>query len=81
MRERLSGTICLSADEYAILSLLWPALERFLAKYPEINVELVTDYGRSDIVRDRFDAGVRRGKLVSKALIAKEAWQEGRRTV
>lgn len=70
LRDRPSGTIRLSADEYAILSLLWPALERFLALYPEINIELVTDYGRSDVVRERFDAGVRRGKLVSKDMIA-----------
>jgi DNA-binding transcriptional LysR family regulator len=70
LRERPSGTIRISADEYAILSLLWPALERFLVKYPEINVELVTDYGRTDVVRERFDAGVRRGKLVSKDMIA-----------
>ncbi len=70
LRDRPSGTIRLSADEYAIHSLLWPAIEPFLIRYPEINVELVTDYGRSDIVRDRFDAGVRRGKLVSKDMIA-----------
>lgn len=70
LRERPSGTIRLSADEYAIQSLLWPALARFLAAFPEIRVELVTDYGRTDLVRDRFDAGVRRGKLVSKDMIA-----------
>lgn len=70
LRERPSGTIRLSADEYAIQSLLWPALERFLAKFPEIRIELVTDYERTDIVRERFDAGVRRGKLVSKDMIA-----------
>lgn len=70
LRERPSGTIRLSADEYAILNLLWPALERFLAQYPEINIELVTDYGRTDVVQERFDAGVRRGKLVSKDMIA-----------
>ncbi|MEA4837505.1 MAG: LysR family transcriptional regulator [Rhodospirillaceae bacterium] len=70
LRERPSGTIRLSADEYAIQSLLWPALERFLVEFPEISVELVTDYGRTDIVRERFDAGVRRGKLVSKDMIA-----------
>ncbi|MFT4148651.1 MAG: LysR family transcriptional regulator [Paracoccaceae bacterium] len=70
LRERPVGTIRLSADEYAIHSLLWPALEPFLRRYPEIAVELVTDYGRTDIVRDRFDAGVRRGRLVSKDMIA-----------
>ncbi|HMN70475.1 MAG TPA: LysR family transcriptional regulator [Rhodoblastus sp.] len=70
LRDRPSGVIRISADEYAIQSLLWPALERFLAKFPEIDVELATDYGRTDIVRERFDAGVRRGKLVSKDMIA-----------
>ena len=68
--ERPSGTIRLSADEYAIQSLLWPALKDFLRSFPEINLELVTDYGRTDVVRERFDAGVRRGKLVSKDMIA-----------
>lgn len=70
LRERPAGTIRLSADEYAVLSLLLPALERFMALYPEIIIELVTDYGRTDVVRERFDAGVRRGKLVSKDMIA-----------
>ncbi|MFT3966291.1 MAG: LysR family transcriptional regulator [Sphingobium sp.] len=70
LRDHPAGTVRISADEYAIQSVLWPALERFLRDYPEIGVELTTDYGRADIVRDRHDAGVRRGKLVSKDMIA-----------
>ncbi|EHH69712.1 transcriptional regulatory protein [Gluconobacter morbifer G707] len=70
LRERPSGTIRISADEYAIWSVLWPVLERFLVDYPEIHVDLTTDYGRTDIVRERYDAGVRRGQLVSKDMIA-----------
>lgn len=70
LRDRPSGTVRLSADEYAVLSVLWPALRPFLARFPEINVELVTDYGRTDVVRERLDAGVRRGQLVSKDMIA-----------
>ncbi|MFC6446598.1 LysR family transcriptional regulator [Shinella zoogloeoides] len=68
--DRPSGTIRISADEYAIETVLWPRLSLFMSDYPEINIELVTDYGRNDIVRERFDAGVRRGKLVSKDMIA-----------
>lgn len=68
--DRPTGTIRISADEYAIETVLWPRLSPFLADYPEIGIELVTDYGRTDIVRERFDAGVRRGKLVSKDMIA-----------
>lgn len=68
--DRPTGTIRISADEYAIEAVLWPKLSRFMTDYPEIGIELVTDYGRNDIVRERFDAGVRRGKLVSKDMIA-----------
>lgn len=70
LRERPSGTIRISADEYAIHSVLWPILERFLAKHPNIHVDLTTDYSRIDIVSQRYDAGVRRGRLVSKDMIA-----------
>lgn len=70
MLDRPAGTIRISADGYAIETVLWPRLSQFLADYPEIGIELVTDYSRTDIVRDRFDVGVRRGKLVSKDMIA-----------
>ncbi|QKS01114.1 LysR family transcriptional regulator [Sphingomonas sp. CL5.1] len=68
--DRPSGTIRISADEYAIHSVIWPALERFLTTFPEINIELSTDYGRTDLARGHFDVGVRRGNLVSKDMIA-----------
>ncbi len=48
--------------EDPVQSLLWPVLKRY--------VKLVTDYGRTDVVRDRFDAGGRREKLISKDMIA-----------
>ena len=70
LRERPAGRVRISADEYAIHSVLWPALQRFLVEFPDIDVELTTDYGRTDIIRDRHDAGVRRGGLVSKDMIA-----------
>lgn len=70
LRERPAGTLRISADEYAIQSVLWPALERFLIAFPEVNVELTTDYGRVDLARERYDAGVRRGGLVAGDMIA-----------
>ncbi|MFT3975552.1 MAG: LysR family transcriptional regulator [Sphingomonas bacterium] len=68
--DRPAGTIRISADEYAIHSVLWPALERLLIAYPDINIDLTTDYGRTDLARGRFDVGVRRGNLVSRDMIA-----------
>lgn len=68
--DRPAGTIRISADDYAITSVLWSALEPFLKEYSEINVELTTDYGRGDIAGQRQDAGIRRGGLVSQDMIA-----------
>jgi DNA-binding transcriptional LysR family regulator len=70
LREKPAGTIRISADEFAIQHVLWPALARFLPGYPDIAVELITEHERTDIVRDRFDAGVRRGRLISQDMIA-----------
>ncbi|MFT4066334.1 LysR family transcriptional regulator [Paraburkholderia sp.] len=70
LRSRPAGTIRLSADEYAVHTVLWPALPAFLANYPDIKVEITTDYGLADIVGQRYDAGVRRGGLISRDMIA-----------
>ncbi len=70
LRDKPSGTIRISADEYAIQTILWPALERFLPQYPDIHIEVTTDYGLIDIVHDRYDVGIRRGGLLSKDMIA-----------
>jgi DNA-binding transcriptional LysR family regulator len=70
LREKPAGTIRITADEFAVHHVLWPAIERFLPNYPDIVVELITDYGRTDIVSDRYDAGVRRGRLVAHDMIA-----------
>ena len=39
-------------------------------KYPDVNVEIITDYGLTDIVAERYDAGVRLGEQVDKDMIA-----------
>lgn len=43
---------------------------KFLPHYPDIKVEITVDYGLIDIVTQRYDAGVRSGELVAKAMIA-----------
>jgi DNA-binding transcriptional LysR family regulator len=70
MREKPAGTIRLTADEHAARSILWPAVQRLLPNYPDIKVEIVVDYGLSDIVADRYDAGVRVGGIIAKDMIA-----------
>lgn len=70
LRETPSGTIRITTGEHAARTLLWPALERMLPAYPDVNVELSIDSGLTDIVSDRFDAGVRLGEALAKDMIA-----------
>ncbi len=70
LRDKPAGTVRITADEFAVGTVLWPALRPFLARYPDIRVELNSDYGLNEIVGERFDAGVRRGDLIAKDMIA-----------
>jgi DNA-binding transcriptional LysR family regulator len=70
LREKPAGTIRITAGDHAIQSALWPKLAKFLANYPDIKVELIIDYGLTDIAAERYDAGVRWGEQVAKDMIA-----------
>ncbi|MBP7704738.1 MAG: LysR family transcriptional regulator [Caulobacter sp.] len=70
LRDKPAGTIRLTATESAANGLLLPALARLLPEYPDIKVEIVIDYGLTDIVAERFDAGVRIGEMVARDMIA-----------
>lgn len=70
LREKPAGTIRITTSEHAAATILWPALERLLPQYPDINIELSIDSSLRDIVADRFDAGVRLGEALAKDMIA-----------
>src|SRR5260221_12020150 len=70
LREKPAGTIRVTAHEHAVHAVLLPALSKLLPQYPDINVEVTIDYGLTDIVAQRFDAGVRSGGQVAKDMIA-----------
>src|SRR5262245_53895852 len=70
LRDKPAGTIRLTATEYAADEILLPKLAKLLRAYPDIKVEIVIDYGLTDIVAQRFDAGVRSGEQVAKDMIA-----------
>src|SRR5437588_5457726 len=70
LREKPAGTIRITATDYAADTILWPKLTKFLRQYPDIKVEIIIDYGLTDIVARRFDAGVRSGEQVAKDMIA-----------
>lgn len=70
LREKPGGTIRITAIDYAADKVLWPKLAKLLREYPDIKVEIIIDYGLTDIVAQRYDAGVRLGEQVAKGMIA-----------
>ncbi len=70
LREKPAGTIRITATEYAADAILLPKLAKLLRVYPDIKVEIIIDYGLTDIVAQRYDAGVRSGEQVAKDMIA-----------
>jgi DNA-binding transcriptional LysR family regulator len=70
LREKPAGTIRITAHDHAVRAVIWPALKKLLPGYPDIKVEIVIDYGLTDIVAERYDAGIRIGEMVAKDMIA-----------
>lgn len=70
LREKPSGTIRITSTDYATDTILWPKLAPLLRSYPDIKLEIITDYGLTDIAAQRYDAGVRPGEQVAKDMVA-----------
>jgi len=70
LRDKPAGTLRITCSDDAIELYLRPRLGRFLADFPDITLEFVIDYGFTNIVEQRFDAGIRLGEAISKDMIA-----------
>ncbi|MFY9833787.1 MAG: LysR family transcriptional regulator [Methylocystis sp.] len=70
LRDKPAGSIRITTSEHSAKTILWPTLARLLPDYPDINVEIVVDYRLTDIVAERFDAGVRLGEQIEKDMVA-----------
>ncbi len=64
------GTVRVTTPRHAAQAVLWPRLPAFLANHPEVRVELTVDEAFTDIVADRFDAGVRFGERIDQDMVA-----------
>src|ERR1700744_3818655 len=69
-RDKPSGTLRLNMQRAAAVWLVGPGLPKFLAKFPDIKLEIAADNTHSDIVSGRFDAGITRGEWIAKDMIA-----------
>jgi DNA-binding transcriptional LysR family regulator len=70
LRDKPAGSFRITAGQHAVDTILWPVLEQLLPDYPDIKVELAVDAAFTDIVSERFDAGVRLGESLEKDMIA-----------
>ena len=70
LRQKPAGTVRITATEFAIDSILLPKVTSVMRENPDLKVEFVVDYGLSNIVADRYDAGVRSGEQVARDMIA-----------
>ena len=70
LRDKPAGTVRITAAEHSATTLLWPAVARLLPDYPDLKVEIIVDHSLTDIVAERFDAGVRLGEQVAKDMVA-----------
>jgi DNA-binding transcriptional LysR family regulator len=69
-RDLPRGTLRINSSEHVINTLLWDKLSTFARDYPDVVLEITTDYAFTDIVKDRFDIGIRMGNTVDKDMVA-----------
>ena len=69
-RDKPAGTVRITDNDHAIVTVLWPRLRPLLTQYPDIHIEFSVGYELTDIAAQRFDAGVRMGDQVDKDMIA-----------
>ena len=69
-RGKPAGTLRLTAPQPAADSFLASAIPRFLAQYPDISLDLSVSDILTDIVAERFDAGIRLGERIERDMIA-----------
>jgi len=80
-RDSPAGHLRITVPRPAARTVIEPVLSRFLKAYPAVTLEVVIDSALTDIVRDRFDAGIRPGHRVEQDMIAIRVGEDARPTV
>lgn len=70
LRDKPAGTVRITASDFAANTILWPKLSKLQPKYPDVKIEIAIEPGLTDIVAERFDAGVRFGDQIAKDMTA-----------
>lgn len=68
--QGVAGTVRITATDMDARLYVWPRVKGLLQRYPKISIELINDYGLTDIVANRFDLGIRLGDQVARDMVA-----------
>lgn len=69
LRDMPVGTLRLSVSAVPAQMIVAPLLKEFLARYPGISLDITVDNANVDIVKGRFDAGIRYGRLIANDMV------------
>lgn len=69
-RDKVTGTLRITATRTAAEFILLPVCNRLLREHPELNIEISVEARMVDLVAEGFDAGVRLGEHVEKDMVA-----------
>jgi DNA-binding transcriptional LysR family regulator len=70
LRDRPSGNLRIVCPDDAMDLVFRPRLAAFLQTYSDISVELIIDNSFTNIVEQRFDAGVRLGEAIARDMVS-----------
>jgi DNA-binding transcriptional LysR family regulator len=69
-RDTPAGILRLTVSSVAAAMVIAPILGRFAATYPAITLDISVKDGSIDLIKGRFDAGIRRDKRIEQDMIA-----------
>jgi DNA-binding transcriptional LysR family regulator len=70
LRDRPTGRLRINLPRIVAERLLLPRLADFMARYPDVHVELYHEGGFADLVAGGFDAGIRLGESLARDMVA-----------
>jgi DNA-binding transcriptional LysR family regulator len=80
-RAVVKGRLRVNVDAFFARFLLGPEIGRFLARYPDIQLELIARDGLGDLVGEGFDIALRFGQPPDSTLVAKKLFETHTLTV
>ena len=81
LRDQPTGTIRITSTDFATDAILWPRLSPLIKRYPDLRIEITTNYKLTDIAAERYDFGVRSGSDVAKDMVAARLDPDYRRVI